>query len=436
MTRTTSDDGVGEWAGQLCRDFAFLHARAARAGAQPKRRLAELAAAVRAGRTDARWTARLIELLRSLGIPAAEADRAWSLHLGGPGETGAGRRRGPIGGLSPVPAWRLRPPRTAPSRRRRSELRPVRRTTHGRGARVTPLLGQLGTRLVDRWIALLLVPGSLFVGAATVAVALGQRGALDVDTLIAWAERRAQTPLWSHPAGFVLTLAGFALAAAGVGLAAQLLGAGQLLWWLGSWPAPLRGWSACRVSRRRQRWNQLQNQFADLTTTATEDPRPSSDLDGVAAALADRRNRMATAEPQRPTWIGDQLAAVDTRVRNAYGLDLVAGWPRLWLLLPADPRAEIRAARQQLDGSSVLAAWGLLYLVLGVFWWPAVLVGALTWVVGWRSARQAMRTYAELIESVVDLHGAMLARALGIDCPAELTTAVGRAVTRRTRKGA
>jgi hypothetical protein len=86
MTRTTSGDGVGEWAGQLCRDFAFLHARAARAGAKPERHLAELAAAVRAGRTDARWTARLIELLRSLGIPASEADRAWSLHLGGPGE--------------------------------------------------------------------------------------------------------------------------------------------------------------------------------------------------------------------------------------------------------------------------------------------------------------------------------------------------------------
>ena len=298
---------------------------------------------------------------------------------------------------------------------------------------MTPLLGQLGTRLLDRWIALLVVPGSLFVGAAVVGVALGQRDALDVDRLIAWAGRRSQAPLWSHPAGFVLTLAGFALAAAGVGLAAQLLGAGQLVWWLGSWPAPLRGWSARRVNLRRERWNRLQNQFADLATTA-DDPRP--DLDGIAAALADRRNRMATAEPRRPTWIGDQLAAVETRVRNAYGLDLVSGWPRLWLLLPADPRAEIRAARGQLDGSSVLAAWGLLYVVLGVFWWPAALVGGLTWVVGWRSARQAMRTYAELIESVVDLHGALLARALGIDCPAELTTAAGRAVTRRTRKGA
>jgi hypothetical protein len=86
MTRTTSDDSVGEWAGQLCRDFAFLYARAARAGAQPKRHLDELTAAVQAGRADARWTARLIELLRSLGIPAAEADRGWTLHIGGPGE--------------------------------------------------------------------------------------------------------------------------------------------------------------------------------------------------------------------------------------------------------------------------------------------------------------------------------------------------------------
>ena len=83
----------------------------------------------------------------------------------------------------------------------------------------------------------------------------------------------------------------------------------------------------------------------------------------------------------------------------------------------------------------MLSAWGLLYLLVGALWWPAVLVGVVSWIAGWRTARQAVDHYAELLEAAVDLYGAALAPALGIAQPAGLTLEVGRAVTRKVRKG-
>ncbi|MCE0536428.1 hypothetical protein LWF15_12990 [Kineosporia rhizophila] len=287
---------------------------------------------------------------------------------------------------------------------------------------MTPLLGPLGSRLLDRWSALIALPGVLFVVAGVLGVVQGHRHALDLQMLAEWA--RAED--WDTAGGVVL-IASLALAATGAGVVAQLLGVGQLLWWLGSWPRPARAWSAWRTDRRRQRWTQAQAEFV----RALEDPDPAE-----AARLGARRNALARAEPSRPTWTGDRVAGVQIRVRNAYGLDLPTVWPRLWLVLPEHPCAEIRAARARIDQAAVISAWGLMSGVLGLIWWPAALVGAVTWVVGWVTARQAVDGYAELVESAVDLYGGSLATSLGIEVTGPLTPETGRAVTRRVRKGA
>ncbi|MBT2454574.1 hypothetical protein J7E98_07170, partial [Streptomyces sp. ISL-86] len=52
-------------------------------------------------------------------------------------------------------------------------------------------LGEPGKRFAERWLALLLLPGALFVAAAAVAGALGQRRALDTGGLAAWVDRLA-----------------------------------------------------------------------------------------------------------------------------------------------------------------------------------------------------------------------------------------------------
>jgi hypothetical protein len=290
---------------------------------------------------------------------------------------------------------------------------------------VTPLLGQAGSRLLDRWVALLAVPGTLFIAVAVLAPVLGQQHPFDLDALADWAGSRNE--LWNTGAKAAVSLAVLALGATGAGLVAQIVGAGQMLWWLGSWPLP--SWAFRRTERRRREWARLQDDFAALVTRGNA---TSAEISRVG----NRRNALALAEPSSPTWIGDRIAATQSRVSNAYGLDLPAVWSRLWLILPDPAREEIRTARTRLDGAAVLSAWGILYLIVGVLWWPAAVVGVVTWITGWRTARQAVDGYAELVEAAVDLHGAALSPALGMPLTGPLTPEAGRAITRQVRKGA
>ncbi|MEK8169407.1 hypothetical protein NKH77_05185 [Streptomyces sp. M19] len=76
------------------------------------------------------------------------------------------------------------------------------------------------------------------------------------------------------------------------------------------------------LARRRR------DPFAPPLGDAGEDPEPDTE------ALTAARDRIALAEPRRPTWMGDRLLAVAVRVRDTYDLDLATAWPRLWLVVP------------------------------------------------------------------------------------------------------
>jgi hypothetical protein len=49
------------------------------------------------------------------------------------------------------------------------------------------------------------------------------------------------------------------------------------------------------------------------------------------------------AEDRSP---GDRIHAIEQVALDRYGLDLTFAWPRLWLVLPENVRAELNAARQ------------------------------------------------------------------------------------------
>lgn len=288
------------------------------------------------------------------------------------------------------------------------------------------LLNLLGARAGERWVTALALPGLLFTGLAVVAAVLGQRHWDDAGLLARGIERNAVDALAATPAGVALAIALVLVVALAAGVLAHLLSALVLAGWEGRWPLP--GPARRATERRRRRWNALQERFASALTGGA--------APGTAEAIGRRRNRIAPAEPQRPTWIGDQLAAAATRVHAEYGLDLGAAWPRLWLLLTADARLEVRGARAELDSSAVLAGWGVLYLALGVRWWPAALAGAIALLVAWVGARRAAARLAELIESTVDLHIGDLAAALGEGTDHAVTPQTGRRITDRLRKGA
>ncbi|GAA2440808.1 hypothetical protein [Streptomyces lavendulocolor] len=288
-------------------------------------------------------------------------------------------------------------------------------------------LAELGKKLAERWVSLLVVPGALFVALAAAGSALGHRHALD-RRLLGRAVEELATHYDRRPVSAVLLFVAVLAAAAVAGLLARALGTVVERAWLISGPAWLTG----RLVRRRQdRWTDAASRAAAGRSAAAEESAADR------AALAEERNAIALTRPARATWIGDRLRGVGVRVHAQYGLDFPFAWPRLWTLLPEACRNDLIAAREALAGAATQSGWGLLYLCLGVVWWPAAAAGAALMLLGWRRGREAAANLADLTEATVDLYAADLALLLGVDLPSgHVTPAVGRQLSERFRKGA
>jgi hypothetical protein len=209
--------------------------------------------------------------------------------------------------------------------------------------------------------------------------------------------------------------------------------------WCGAWPKALAPLGALLVAGRRSRWEAADRRLReawrhDAASRAAQPPGTRVPSSPEPARLLAARNRVCLVEPGRPTWTGDRVRAADERVFTAYGLDLDAVWPRLWMLAGGDERGELRAARQAYDAATRLAGWGVLYLLLGLWWWPALVVAAVVLVLGVRRGRAAMDTFCVLAESVVDLHCRELAEQLGLRCDERLPVPLGRTITTMLRK--
>jgi hypothetical protein len=288
---------------------------------------------------------------------------------------------------------------------------------------VSILLDTLAKRLDERWATLLTAPGLLFAAVAGIAAILGretwtswQTINFRVQRVIAWIDH--------GPVRAVLVIVLVGAVALAATTAVRWLAALVQRAWLAE--PPFRVAVGARTWVRAQRWNRLDKKATDATTDTKRD-----------RYLA-RRNAIGLAPPARPTWIGDCMAAADIRIRSEYGLELASAWPRLWLLLPDQVKAEVRTATDSWQRAAEQAAWGLLYLALGVWWWPALAIGACAYFTGWPQGRASIRALAALVEAVVDLHGRDLLIALDptASTAGRLTPAAGIVITAQLRKGA
>lgn len=267
---------------------------------------------------------------------------------------------------------------------------------------MTSFFGELGKKLAEKWLSLLVLPGLLLLVTAAVGGTLGHRRPFDWERLVDQADQWAKA-LGARPAvAQIGVLAVVVLGSVGVGLTVRALSGVTRRVWSGDW-FPTAGWF---TKRRINRW-------------VRADPL--------------RRNAISRAKPARPTWMGDQLAAVDARLFNQYEVDLRAWWPRLWMVLDDSTRAELRAARAAFDDAAAQATWALGYVLLAAFWWPAVVIAVAVWIAGWTRGRAAIGGYADLIEATVDTNAVVLAKRLG---HGQFNRTVGDALTAEFRKGA
>ncbi|WP_112267898.1 hypothetical protein [Lentzea terrae] len=293
---------------------------------------------------------------------------------------------------------------------------------------------ELAKQLATRWVSMLALPGVLFLAAGWIGFRLGHAHALDLrrftDTATGAAAQVARWP----GAAQALGLIGVALAAALVGLVVQALVGPVRAWCLGQWPRLL---ATALTGRRRRRWTAVVRRREELQEQHPPHARTPEQQQRIDL-IAGRANNIALAEPGRPTWMGDRVHALSQVTVNRYGLDLTFCWPRLWLVLPENTQTEINTAQSGFAAALFTLTWSIPYLVLGAFWWPALLAGLVIAAVGRARARDRIGVLAELTEAALDVHGRGLAIALGVSdesVTGPLDPEEGQRITDIARKG-
>lgn len=137
----------------------------------------------------------------------------------------------------------------------------------------------------------------------------------------------------------------------------------------------------------------------------------------MRAELLAKYGRLERARERRPsqpclylpTKTGNILRAAETRPRDRYGLDAVAVWPRLWLVLPDSTKQEINGARTALDSAVAASIWGILFLVFTgwtILALPIGLAVCAAAVLVWVPARAGV--FCQLVVAAFDVHRTLL----------------------------
>ncbi|MET7422960.1 hypothetical protein [Dactylosporangium sp. NPDC005555] len=119
--------------------------------------------------------------------------------------------------------------------------------------------------------------------------------------------------------------------------------------------------------------------------------------------------------PDRATSVGDAFRLVGVRVYAEYRLPVTDVWPRIWLIASPETRALVTSAAARYYADTVLAAWGIAYLLWALHWWPAGPIGLIVAAVAYLRARSSAAALAAVVEAVVDTNLGELAKSLRVD---------------------
>jgi len=162
------------------------------------------------------------------------------------------------------------------------------------------LLTELGKKLADRWLSLLVLPGLLYLGALIVAHTLGWTHSFDAVRITSQINHWTTSSAVRTASELVTILIVALLGAAGVGLAAQALGTFIEWFWLSE--------SQTRIGTR------VRIAVVDSVTVRADSPRTEAP---------------PSVNAVRATWMGNQIQAAINRLHREYRLDLATIWPYL-----------------------------------------------------------------------------------------------------------
>jgi hypothetical protein len=256
----------------------------------------------------------------------------------------------------------------------------------------------IGEKLAERW-ATVSIPALVFWLGGLLAWLSGHGG---FHALKAPADWLGEQP---GPTQIVVLIAAL-LGVAASGIVVGRLTTPVLRLMEGYWPRFLDFVRRPLVERVQKKADSIRIKFqavAEPVLTGVPSPTPQQQAEYIR--LTQRWRRLPGQGRYQPTRIGNTLRAGESRPVDKYGLDAVAVWPHLWLLLPETVRSELTAARGSLDAAVGAFIWGVLFVVFTP-WTPWAAVAGLV-VAGaaycvWVPDRAEV--YADLVEAAFDLH--------------------------------
>lgn len=268
-------------------------------------------------------------------------------------------------------------------------------------------LESFGGKLAEQWVATLLTPAFVFWAG----------GAIAWLRRFGWHTASTWFTQQPEPLQIALLVAGFCFIAASA-FVVQRFDLPVLRFLEGYWHPwlrPLRRWCIAKAAKRSQRisdrWQTLAQRDRTQLTAEQRDELIQLDWQQLHLPLPNQL---------MPTRLGNILRAAEQRPLEKYGLDAIACWSRLWLLLPDAVKKDLQDARAELNAAARVWLWSLLFMLWTVWgaWWPALL-GILSAMFAYDWAIAAARNYGELIEATFDLYRHLLYQALRWNLPAD-----------------
>ncbi|WP_033825238.1 hypothetical protein [Kitasatospora sp. MBT63] len=286
---------------------------------------------------------------------------------------------------------------------------------------MTTLLLGISNKAAERWAALLLGPGLLFVMCLVIARHSGFRHAVDLRYLRTYLNAFAGARADQQPAELLTALLLVTALATAAGAAAASAGRTFERAWIPDRPH----WYVTVLTHRRiRRWTTLTRAIQEARDQRVHDhlhgTTPNRRRPTEARLLEQQERRFPDGPPDRPTWTAQRMATAAGRVRQRYGVELAEIWPHIWAVADSEARKDIQGVRDGYADAGRLAAWGTAYLLVTVStgWWPASVIGAVLVSTAVLRARAAIDALATLAEAAVDLNIRKVAEQLGIACQA------------------
>jgi len=314
----------------------------------------------------------------------------------------------------------------------------------------------LGGEFAKQWTARILTPAFAFWAGGLAAVWWHSHG--QGVHAHGWSHELSATAAWiGQLPGLVqgiVIVAGLLLVAVSAVAAERLTqpllrlleGYGWRPQWLRDRLTSYRRWRYHRWDKRvaslatRQRLGTLTTQeFFELAELEKADPsadplrlrelrhRHTAGLDARMMSRLGHGRALLRAMPRQdalgmPTRLGDILRAAERRPADKYGLDAIACWPALWLLLPAEAKTELVQARSALDNAARTWLWGGLFVVWTPWTWLAlpiaIVVPALAYYISMLTAAAA---FGDLTATAFDLYRFQLYDSLHLPRPTSPT---------------